>query len=51
MDNQSLIDTLLGGESIKIDVKIDMESIAILSGAMVVAIIIGNVLSAAILKQ
>lgn len=49
-ENTSLLDSILGGEAIQIDVKIDLESIAILAGSMVVAIIVGNLLSAAILK-
>lgn len=48
--NDSIIDVLTGGEAVKIEVSIDLQSIAILAGAMVVAIIVGNLLAALILK-
>jgi len=48
--DEGLIDVITGGEPVQIQVNIDTQSIAILAGAMVVAIIAGNLLSAAILK-
>jgi len=48
--NDSLLDVITGGEAVQIEVNIDLESIAMLAGAMIVAIIVGNLLSAAILS-
>lgn len=50
MTERSIVDAITGGQPIEVSVAIDLESIAILAGAFVVAVIIGNVLSAAILK-
>jgi hypothetical protein len=49
-DRQTILDAVTGGQPVQIEVKIDLESIAILAGAMVVAVLIGNVLAAAIVK-
>lgn len=50
MENRSIIDALTSGQPVKIEVSIDIESIAILASAMVVAVLLGNIIAAAIVK-
>jgi hypothetical protein len=48
--NNSLIDSLTGGNAIEVKVNIDLQSIALLVVGVIVSIVLGQIISASILK-
>jgi|GEM_PF-6234160 len=49
-ENNSIINSITGGNAIEVKVNLDLQSIAVLVVGVIVSIVLGQIISAAILK-
>lgn len=49
--DNSIIDAITGGNAIQVNVNLDLESIALLASGIIVAIVLGNIISASIIGK
>lgn len=48
-ENPSVLDAITGGDAIQVNVNVNLESIALIASGIIVAIVLGNIISSAVL--